>query len=306
MVSDSDSTLDDFLSWMEIEKGRSNNTLAAYRRDLQSFAVRIGKRRLPNARAEDVQEWVNHLKSVGRSAASIARAHSALKMYFRYLIVNDLRKDDPTIVSEGVKVPRGLPKPLSESDIASLIDAISGDDVIATRDRAVLELLYATGARVSEGCALSFADIDMQAQTVVLFGKGSKERMVPFGGPAANALENWLSRESRPSLQLGGKFSRDDENAVFLGARGRRITRQAIFDIVERAALLAGLGSRHVSPHVLRHSCATHLLDHGADLRIVQELLGHASISTTQRYTLVSQDVLFETYRASHPRASKR
>lgn len=306
MVSDSDSTLEDFLSWMEIEKGRSLNTLAAYRRDLQGFAVTMGNRRLSNARSQDVQEWVNHLKSVGRSAASIARAHSALKMYFRFLIVNDLRKDDPTIVSEGVKVPRGLPKPLSEVDVASLIDAISGDDVIATRDRAVLELLYATGARVSEICALSFADLDMQAQTIVLFGKGAKERMVPFGSPAAKALKDWLGSEARPSLQLRGKFSREDENAIFLGARGKRITRQSIFDIVERAALLAGLGGQHVSPHVLRHSCATHLLDHGADLRIVQELLGHASISTTQRYTLVSQDVLFETYRASHPRASKR
>lgn len=291
---------------MEIEKGRSVNTIAAYRRDLEAFALSIGKRDASRARTEDVTQWLATLSSGSRKASSVARAHSALKMFFRYLVVNGIREDDPTSVAEGVKVPRGIPKPLSEDAIESLLSAVDGDDPLSRRDRAILEFLYATGARVSELCGVSFAELDLDARTVVLFGKGSKERVVPFGGPAARAMTEWLSSDARPSLQLGRRFSRDDENAVFLGARGKRITRQTVFDIVERAATNSGLGVEHVSPHVLRHSCATHLLDHGADLRVVQEMLGHASISTTQRYTLVSQDILFETYRSSHPRAGKR
>lgn len=298
--------IENFLSWMEIEKGRSVNTVAAYRRDLESFASHISKRDVTRSDSGDVASWLTALTAEGRKPSSVARAHSALKMFFRFLIVNGVREDDPSSLSEGVKVPRGLPKPLSEEAIGRLVEAVDGDNPLSRRDRAILEFLYATGARVSELCGVSFADLDLEARTAVLFGKGSKERMVPFGGPAAKALADWLADDARPSLQLGGRFSRDDENAVFLGARGKRITRQTVFDVVERAALRSGLGTEHVSPHVLRHSCATHLLDHGADLRVVQEMLGHASISTTQRYTLVSQDVLFETYRSSHPRAGKR
>lgn len=300
------SEIEDFLSWMEIEKGRSTNTLSAYRRDLSGFVRFAGEKPLKRVTTSDIEGWIKSLTAQGKSPASVARAHSALKMFFRFLVINGLREDDPTSASDGVKVPRGLPKPLTEEDVSALLAAPQGEHPLACRDRAVLELLYATGARVSELCGISFVDLDMEAGTVILFGKGAKERMVPFGAPAAKALADWMAPECRGSLQLGGRFQRDDENAVFLGARGRRITRQTVFDIVEKAATSAGLGTRDVSPHVLRHCCATHLLDHGADLRVVQELLGHVSISTTQRYTLVSQETLIETYRASHPRAVRR
>ena len=172
---------------------------------------------------------------------------------------------------------------------------------MALRDRAVLELLYATGARISEACGLSMGDIDFDARLVRLFGKGAKERIVPFGRAAGRALDEWFSPRGRVLLAPAQWRRRDDAEAVFLNQRGGRLTRQAAWAIVRRYGERAGIGAE-LSPHVLRHSCATHLLDHGADLRVVQELLGHASISTTQVYTKVSQERLFEVYRAAHPR----
>ncbi len=304
-----DDLVDSFLSWLEFEKGRSGNTIAAYRRDLRSFCVFLQSRRqiLLKTTSKDIAEFISNWRTQGEmSPASVARGFSALKMFYKYLQIHDLRTDDPTALTEGVKVPTGLPKPLSEEEVGRLIGSVSGADPLACRDRAILELLYATGARVSEICGVNFADLDLENQTVVLFGKGAKERLVPFGSFAQSALRDWLSDSARSSIQLSRNIPRDDQNAVFIGARGRRISRQAIYDIVVNAGKRAGINTRHLSPHVLRHSCATHLLDHGADLRIVQEMLGHASLSTTQRYTKVSQDILIETYRTSHPRASHR
>jgi integrase/recombinase XerD len=201
-------------------------------------------------------------------------------------------------------VPAGIPKPLAEDEVERLLAAVLGDDPVALRDRALLELLYATGARVSEACGLSLGDLDHTEGLVRLFGKGSKERIVPFGRAAAAALDEWLGPFGRRHLEPERWRRRDDSAAVFLNQRGARLSRQSAWAVVTLAGRAAGLGE-HLSPHVLRHSCATHLLDHGADLRIVQEMLGHASISTTQVYTKVSQERLWEVYHQAHPRARR-
>jgi integrase/recombinase XerD len=201
------------------------------------------------------------------------------------------------------KVPKGLPKALSEQEVASLLDAVEGDDPIARRDRAILEVLYGTGLRISELVGLSLADLDLDAGLLRAFGKGSKERIVPVGRFATASLVAWLGPGGRPDLEPERWARRGDAEAIFLNTRGGRLSRQGAWIVVRRAGEQVGLGGR-LSPHVLRHSCATHMLDHGADIRSVQELLGHASISTTQVYTLVSPERLLSVYRAAHPRAT--
>jgi integrase/recombinase XerD len=295
--------VEEFLSWLVAERGRSANTIAAYRRDLRAYCAWLA------ARGEDVSTVATptlvELVAERRQEAapsSVARQLAAIRTLHRYLVTEGERRDDPTAELEGVRVPAGLPKPLSEPEVAALLDAVVGHDPVALRDRAVLELLYATGARISEACGLSMGDIDFDARLVRLFGKGAKERIVPFGRAAGRALDEWFSPRGRVLLAPTQWRRRDDAEAVFLNQRGGRLTRQAAWAIVRRHGDRAGIGAK-LSPHVLRHSCATHLLDHGADLRVVQELLGHASISTTQVYTKVSQERLFEVYRAAHPRA---
>jgi integrase/recombinase XerD len=228
--------------------------------------------------------------------------YAAVRMMHRYLVEERLRADNPTSGVDGVKVPSGIPKALSEDEVARILAAATGVDSFALRDRALLEFLYATGARISEACGLSLSDLDMESQLVRLFGKGSKERIVPFGSHAMAALEEWLGAGGRTMLVPEQWAKRDHADAVFLGARGTRLSRQAAWGIVRKYAQIAEVGDE-VSPHVLRHSCATHMLIHGADLRIVQELLGHASVSTTQVYTRVDNEVLFDMYKESHPRA---
>jgi integrase/recombinase XerD len=220
----------------------------------------------------------------------------------RYLVTEGERADDPTADLEGVRVPSGLPKPLSEAEVTSLLDAVVGHQPAARRDRALLELLYATGARISEACGLSIGDIDFATRLVRLYGKGAKERIVPFGRAAGTALDDWFSPAGRVRMVPAQWRRRSDAEAVFLNARGGRLTRQAAWGVVKTYGRRAGLDGK-LSPHVLRHSCATHLLDHGADLRVVQELLGHESLATTQVYTHVSAARLRAAYVDAHPRA---
>jgi integrase/recombinase XerD len=196
-----------------------------------------------------------------------------------------------------------LPKALTEEEVARLLAAPDGDGPIACRDRAMLEVLYGTGVRVSELVGLSLGDIDLDASLLRAFGKGDKERIVPVGSHATRALVSWLGEGGRGEVAPAQWRRRGDAEAVFLGARGGRLTRQGAWDVLRRHGERVGLAGR-LSPHVLRHSCATHMLDHGADIRAVQELLGHASISTTQLYTLVSTERLWEVYRSAHPRAT--
>ncbi len=297
---------EEFLSWMAAERGRSRNTLLAYRRDLRGYCQWL------SAAATDVHGvttaqlvgFVDGRRSTGAAASSVARQLAAIRMLHRYLAVERIRPDDPTVELEAVRVPAGLPSPLDEAEVTSLLDAVIGASPLVRRDRALLELLYATGARISEAVGLSISDLDLDGGLVRLFGKGSKERIVPFGRAAATAIDDWFAADGRAALVPDHWRRRSDAEAVFLNVRGGRLSRQAAWSIVKKYGARAGIEEK-LSPHVLRHSCATHLLDHGADLRIVQELLGHASISTTQVYTRVSQERLWEVYRAAHPRARR-
>ncbi len=296
-----------FLAWLQIEQGRAEKTIEAYRRDLRDYEDWLATRRVSSltAQSRDVEAFVAYLRKHGKAARSVARQFAAVRMLHKYLVVEGERDDDPAELVDGVKVPSGLPKPLREDDVTLLIAAITGDDSFARRDRALVEFLYATGARISEACGLSLGDIDMQDSLVRLLGKGNKERIVPFGRSAHAALSDWFDEGGRAMRVPKRWKSRDNSDAVFLGVHGTRLTRQAAFHIVRKYAALAGI-KEEVSPHSLRHSCATHMLVHGADLRIVQELLGHASVSTTQIYTKVDDELLVSVYRESHPRAVRR
>ena len=296
-----------FLAWLQIEQGRAEKTIEAYRRDLRDYEDWLATRRVSSltAQSRDVEAFVAYLRKHGKAARSVARQFAAVRMLHKYLVVEGERDDDPAALVDGVKVPSGLPKPLREDDVTLLIAAITGDDSFARRDRALVEFLYATGARISEACGLSLGDIDMQDSLVRLLGKGNKERIVPFGRSAHAALSDWFDEGGREMRVPKRWKSRDNSDAVFLGVHGTRLTRQAAFHIVRKYAALAGI-KEEVSPHSLRHSCATHMLVHGADLRIVQELLGHASVSTTQIYTKVDDELLVSVYRESHPRAVRR
>ena len=294
---------EEFFNWLVVERGRAANTVEAYRRDIAQYLLYLSDKRssLMKAQVEDVENFLTQRLENGAAKSSLARQFSALRMLHRFMVEERFRKDDPAVMAEGVGKPAGIPKPLSEEEMTLLIGSVVGDEPRQLRDRAVLEFLYATGARVSEVCGLNLSDLDMESSLVRLFGKGSKERVVPFGSIAHSALGQWLT-SGRYALEPAQWRRRDDAQAVFLANRGARISRQVIFNIVREAGQLAKI-DRDVSPHALRHSCATHLLDHGADLRIVQEMLGHASISTTQVYTRVSQERLWQVYGASHPRA---
>jgi integrase/recombinase XerD len=297
--------VEEFLSWMVAEKGRSPNTIAAYRRDLGSYCEWLSAH---GATVLDVThpqlvEFVGVRRGSGAATSSIARQLAAIRMLHRYLSIEGVRRDDPAAELEGVRVPSGLPKPLTEAQVASLLDAVIVTEPIHRRDLALIELLYATGARISEVVGLSIGEIDLDSRLVRLYGKGSKERIVPFGSSAAAALDDWFSPSGRARVVPTQWRRRDDAEAVFLNTRGGRLTRQAAWQVIKKYGTNAGIGGS-LSPHVLRHSCATHLLDHGADLRVVQEMLGHASVSTTQIYTKVSQERLVEVYRSAHPRAT--
>ncbi len=296
--------VEEFLSWLVTERGRAANTIAAYRRDLSAYTGWLAAHGTDLLTVDQAAlvDFVAERRAAGAAPSSVARQLAAVRTLHRYLVVEGDRPDDPTADLEGVRVPAGLPKPLTESEVVRLLDAVTGTDPVAVRDRALLELLYATGARISEACALSMGDIDFDTRLVRLFGKGSKERIVPYGRAAAAALDDWFSPRGRVLLVPSQWRRRSDAEAVFLNVRGWRLSRQAGWAVVKRHGAHAGLRAE-LSPHVLRHSCATHLLDHGADLRVVQELLGHASISTTQVYTKVSQERLWEVYRSAHPRA---
>ena len=244
------------------------------------------------------------MQASGESVASTARRIAAVRMLHSYLSSEDLRSDNPTARLEGVKVPSGVPKPLSLVEVESLLSATTGESSTEIRDRALLEFLYATGARISEACDLNLDDLDLSSRVVRLFGKGSKERIVPFGRTAEECLRTYLGVASRSNLIPDNWAKGSDRDAVFLTNKGRRLNRQKAWHIVRDAGVRAGIRSE-MSPHVLRHTCATHMLEHGADLRIVQEMLGHATISTTQIYTKVSQERLLSVYRSAHPRAKQ-
>ncbi|MDQ3898740.1 MAG: site-specific tyrosine recombinase XerD [Actinomycetota bacterium] len=298
--------VDELLSWLAVEKGRSANTVAAYRRDLAAYTEFLSGRRLTPAMVTEsvVEDYLAFLRAAGRAPASVARALVSVRSLHRFLEDEGRAATNPAEEVQRPKVPSGLPKALSEAEVGTLLAAVTGDDPVARRDRAILEVLYGCGLRVSELVGLSLADLDLGAGLLRAFGKGAKERIVPVGRLACEALAAWLAPGGRAQLEPDRWARRGDSEAVFLNTRGGRLSRQGAWGIVRQYGDAVGLGDR-LSPHVLRHSCATHMLDHGADIRVVQELLGHASISTTQVYTKVSATRLRQIYDAAHPRARR-
>ena len=295
---------EEFLSWLGVERGRAPNTLSSYRRDLAAYeeALRRWGRGPQEAEPADVDRYVAELRQRGASPASRARALSSIRGLHRFLLDEGLAPSDPTAAVVAGRLPARLPKALSEDEVFRLLDSVQGTEAAPRRDRALLELLYGTGARISEAVGLDLADLSGGEGLIRLYGKGSKERVVPLGRQAALALTEWLGPNGRERMAPVRWRRRGDAEAVFLNARGGRLSRQGAFAVVQRHAADVGLAGR-VSPHTLRHSCATHMLAHGADVRVVQELLGHASIATTQLYTKVSSEHLRVAYEAAHPRA---
>jgi len=293
-----------FLNHLQIERGLAANSIAAYRRDLSKFAIFLGSKPLADVVPETITEFETTLREANLSVASINRVDSTLRSFFKHL-QQEYGYADPTLEISPKKSARRLPKALTIAQIVSMIDAALRDgQPITVRDQAMLELLYSSGARVSELIGINMNDLstietdDGVITTLKLRGKGSKERIVPLGSFAAKAIENYMVRV-RPDL--AAKSSKTT-SALFLNSRGSRISRQSAWQMVLDAAEAAGV-TEHVSPHVFRHSYATHLLDGGADIRVVQELLGHASVTTTQIYTLITIDKVRESYSMAHPRA---
>ena len=293
--------LQSFIGHIGVERGLSKNTLNSYERDLKKLIDFLDQRGLSLASSgvDDLRAFLSALRASGLAEASIARITVSIRTFYKF-ISKDRNYEDIARELTPPTVPKRLPKALTITEIESLLTAPPAEGM-GIRDRAILELLYATGARVSELVALNTDDVKKVEDasegvvTLRLIGKGRKERIVPVGSFARKAIDDYLVR-FRPSL------ARDGEKALFLNARGGRLSRQSAWEIVLASATRAGLSAR-VSPHALRHSFATHLLDGGADIRVVQELLGHASVSTTQIYTLVTIDKLRESYATAHPRA---
>lgn len=307
-----DTQLQGYLDHLAIERGVAANTLSSYRRDLRRYSKHLEDRGitdLAKVGEDDVSEFLVALRRgdpesgvLGLSAVSAARALIAVRGLHRFAAAEGLAALD---VARAVRPPtpdRRLPKSLTIDEVLALLEGAGGDNPadgpLTLRNRALLELLYSTGSRISEAVGLDVDDIDTQARTVLLQGKGGKQRLVPVGRPAVQALDAYLVR-GRPELARRGRGT----PAIFLNARGGRLSRQSAWQVLQDAAERAGITSG-VSPHMLRHSFATHLLEGGADVRVVQELLGHASVTTTQIYTLVTVHALREVWAGAHPRAT--
>ena len=345
---------DEFLDWLILSKGRAANTIDAYGRDLLAylaFGADCGWDHR-DVTAAGVLAWVRARLGAGLAASTVKRGLTTVRTFHRWLVLEELRLDDPTATVELPRVPRGLPKALSEEEAAALVAAPRSEkaaarrgrssrraqpggsdgparrqeavarrdrsagraqpedsdgpgrrqEAVARRDSAILETLYGTGVRVSELVGLSVGDIDLSSAAMRVLGKGSKERILPLGRLAAAALGEWLEGPGRGAMEPERWASRSDAEAVFLNLRGGRLSRQGVHQIVRQHGVDAEIAAP-LTPHVLRHSFATHLLDNGADIRVVQELLGHAKVTTTQIYTSVSRERLFQVYAEAHPRA---
>ena len=291
--------LEQFQDYLTYERGLSARSVQAYARDLgrwRDFVVSQGAAGPATVTPKQLREWVFALKDAGLAATSIRRAQSALRTYFAFLLADGVVTADPTDRLESPRVARRLPDFLTVEEVERLLDTPDPTRPLYWRDRAILEFLYASGVRVSELVELPLSALDLEEGLATIFGKGSKERLVPVGEPARRAVDRYL-REVRPTLDKG-----QGQGRVFLNARGRPLRREAVWSLVADAARRAGI-TKHVSPHTLRHTFATHLVEGGADLAAVQELLGHADISTTQIYTHLDRDYLREVHRKHHPRA---
>ena len=294
-----ENAISEYLAALIAERGLAGNTVAAYRRDLEQYRrylAELGLESIEEVVAVHATGFVGLLRELGAADSTVSRKVAAVRGLHRFLVLEDYLEKDPTSLLESPQRRKGIPKALTVDEVDRLLGATQTDTELGLRNRALLEFLYATGARVAEAVGLDQIDVDLDEATALLTGKGSKQRFVPLGGYAVAALQ--LYYPVRQQLIGTG----NDPGAVFVSARGRRLTRQAVWQIMKKVARAAGIPEESVSPHVLRHSAATHMIEGGADLRTIQELLGHASISTTQVYTRVSPQHLYEVYVTSHPR----
>jgi integrase/recombinase XerD len=288
--------LDEFVDQLWLEEGLARNTLESYRRDLAQMAVWLESRRtdLLTVDRADLEQYLARKSPVSKPR-SIGRLIASLRRFYRYFLREGRITVDPTLQLDSPKLPRSLPKSLTEDDVLALLNAPDEAQMLGLRDRAMLETLYATGLRVTELVNLKVSEVSLQEGVVRVVGKGSKTRLVPLGEEALDWITRYM-KQSRPSI-LAGQLS----DSMFVTQRGGAMTRQSFWYLIKRYAILAGI-AKPMSPHVLRHAFATHLLNHGADLRVVQMLLGHADISTTQIYTHVARERLKQLHAKHHPR----
>jgi integrase/recombinase XerD len=310
MASDANArTLSAFLDYLRVERGSAKLTIAAYTSDLAQFAEFLEMRHavLSGARRDDVREYIQELFSNSLDGRSVGRKLSAIRQLYRHLLLDGKIDKDPTLNIDLPKQWKVLPKALSRDEVGALLaetqprnESVLGQ-ALALRDHAMLELLYAGGVRVSEVADARLEDLKLEMGYILVRGKGDKERLVPLGVPAQQALQRYL-KSGREVIA-----KKRSSPLLFLGTGGRRLTRQRVWQLVGKASLASGLSpGRHASPHMLRHSCATHMVENGADLRTVQTILGHADISTTQIYTHVALDRLKSVYAKHHPRAKTK
>jgi integrase/recombinase XerD len=295
----------EFVGYLSVERGASSNTIAAYRRDLALYAAFLANRgvRSPDSVSrDDVTAWIDALRTGGAAPKTIERRVAAVKSFHRFLVRDGITVNHPTASLPLPRTPQRLPDVVSIDDVDRMLSQPFPDGPVGYRDRALLEVLYGCGVRASEATGLDLRDVDLTEGFVRVFGKGSKERVVPVAGAAVRALTEYLAH-GRPYLRTKGGARRQDPDAVFLNTRGGRITRATVHTLVRTYGGRVGLD---IHPHTLRHSFATHMLEGGADLRSLQEMLGHADISTTQVYTHVDRSHLREEYLSTHPRARIR
>jgi integrase/recombinase XerD len=284
---------EEFLGALRSERGLSRNTVVAYRRDLTDYFAFLDSA----TGSRNVSDFTVHLAERGLARSTRARKIAAVRGFHRFLVAEGFSDEDPTILIDVPRQTLSLPKALTVEQVIRLLETPDRTTALGARDAAILEFLYATGARVTEAVTVGLSNLDLDSGTVIVTGKGSKQRLIPLGRHARAAIWEYLP------IRLEMLSEQERTDVLFVNARGLRLTRQGLWDIVRRSGRRAGLAQGSLSPHVLRHSAATHMVEGGADLRTVQEMLGHASISTTQVYTRVSPDHLHEVFVMAHPRA---
>lgn len=295
--------IETFIGFLELERGLSRHTTAAYERDLRqcaAFVARSGTTAWASAKSDVLEQWIHSLSDAGYTEASLARKLTALRVFARNLVRQQVRPDNLTELISGPKLARKIPHTLTADEVARLVNAPSGGDALALRDRAILELFYSSGLRVSELSGLTLQQVDLESGFLRVFGKGSKERVVPMGGQAREAMTTYLTAARRHFVK-----PKKTGSELFLSERGTAISRKMLWVLVKKYAKRAGL-EKAVKPHALRHSFATHLLGGGADLRAIQEMLGHANIATTQIYTAVEEKRLIAQHAKFHPRNKEK
>ena len=291
--------VEDYLRYSQVERGLSNNTITAYRQDLTSFIRFLQKENLTSwpTQALDIDAFLAEQRDQKKAASSISRLITSLRKFYQWLVRQNIQKLNPMLEIDSPKKRRTLPVALTVNEVNNLLEQPDTKKNLGLRDRALLETLYATGIRVSELINLKFTDLHEELKLVKIFGKGSKERLIPISAVALSWIDSYKEKVRDPLILKIGK----NTDFIFLNSRGSSLTRQAVWQIIKHYCKMAGI-QKNVTPHTLRHTFATHLLENGADLRVVQEILGHSDISTTQIYTNLSQKHILQVYEKTHPR----